>query len=163
MKRRRGGIFEAEDTASITSHMEDLFTTMNGMLSNNRVIDTSQSGSTGTLLLMKGKKLVCANIGDSTAYIISKTHPSPNEHLVISTPISTNHTPYIEEENSRIVSKGGEVRSAQNQYGESSGPLRVFKQGSKIPGLMMTRCFGDKIGQSCGIVSTPGRDRLKQT
>lgn len=44
--------------------------------------------------------------------------------------------------------------------GQKLGPMRVWKKGAKLPGLMMTRSFGDDLGHQCGIISDPGRENL---
>lgn len=38
---------------------------------------------------------------------------------------------------------------------QKHGPLRVWKKREELPGLMMTRSFGDKIGHMIGIICTP--------
>ena len=39
--------------------------------------------------------------------------------------------------------------------GDPIGPLRVWNKNIDIPGLAMTRCFGDKAGIPAGIISHP--------
>ena len=40
--------------------------------------------------------------------------------------------------------------------GKFIGPPRIWTKADDIPGLMMSRSFGDEIGHSCGIICTPG-------
>lgn len=69
--------------------------------------------------------------------------------------LSTVHSPEDPGEAERILSSGGTIRKAVNKFGEMSGPLRVFQGASKVPGLMMTRSFGDKIGHLVGLSCCP--------
>jgi hypothetical protein len=36
------------------------------------------------------------------------------------------------------------------------GPLRIWQKELDLPGLVMTRSFGDKIGVSAGLIAEPG-------
>ncbi len=40
--------------------------------------------------------------------------------------------------------------------GEFVGPLRVWLKEDDIPGLAMTRAFGDKVAASVGVIADPG-------
>lgn len=40
-------------------------------------------------------------------------------------------------------------------YGDPVGPLRVWNKTVDLPGLAMTRCFGDKAGIPAGIICEP--------
>lgn len=44
--------------------------------------------------------------------------------------------------------------------GKFIGPPRVWNKLGDIPGLMMSRTFGDEIGHACGIICTPGNPAL---
>lgn len=139
------------------SYFESLFNSLNQMLCSNPVIDTTQSGSTGIIVAVTAKYFVCASVGDSSAFLFRMDGANPDGRSELKAiEISQQQTPYDEFEASRILSHGGEVRSAINQYGEDSGPLRVFKAKQKYPGLMMTRSFGDKLAHLCGVICSPG-------
>lgn len=45
-------------------------------------------------------------------------------------------------------------------YGNQVGPLRVWLQGLNLPGLAMTRSFGDSCGIQAGIIAEPGKKNL---
>lgn len=40
--------------------------------------------------------------------------------------------------------------------GNPIGPYRVWLQNIELPGLAMTRSFGDKIGVQAGVIGEPG-------
>lgn len=42
-----------------------------------------------------------------------------------------------------------------DQTGKFIGPVRVWRKYEQVPGLMMSRSFGDRYGHSCGVISTP--------
>lgn len=43
----------------------------------------------------------------------------------------------------------------KNEINIEVGPLRVWQQNLKYPGLAMTRSFGDTMGRSAGIICEP--------
>ena len=43
----------------------------------------------------------------------------------------------------------------KNNLNQESGPLRIYLKGDNIPGLSITRSFGDRIGKNIGIISNP--------
>jgi len=62
----------------------------------------------------------------------------------------------------RIKSKNGRVEPYQgilinypDETGTYIGPYRVWLKDQNIPGLAMSRSFGDQIGASVGIISEP--------
>jgi serine/threonine protein phosphatase PrpC len=96
----------------------------------------NDTGSTGTVLLLykdidskTGKSLLCANVGDSKAFLVKK-----NEIKII----TKDHKCNDAEEVKRIRGTGGVV------FRE-----RVFGT------LMLTRSFGDKEMKKYGVLSTP--------
>lgn len=138
--------------SSWTAHLEEIVRRLNQQLVQNKVIDTKTSGSTGILVVVHKKFLVCANVGDSEGFLYSKTIGDDD---FVEEEISTVHSPNDNEEAQRILNHGGVIRRALNKNGEESGPLRVFQGNSKVPGLMMTRSFGDEIGHSIGVSCMP--------
>jgi protein phosphatase PTC1 len=96
----------------------------------------NETGSTGTVLLLlkdpsspTGKSLLCANVGDSKAYLITK------EEMIL---ITKDHKCNDQNEVKRIRDSGGVV------FRE-----RVFGT------LMLTRSFGDKEMKKYGVLATP--------
>ena len=58
-------------------------------------------------------------------------------------------------ETQRIIDYGGRVEQFKDMYGNCLGPLRVWIKNENIPGLAMTRSFGDKVAESVGVISVP--------
>ena len=50
---------------------------------------------------------------------------------------------------------GGKLESYSDEDGEPVGPLRVWIPGKNVPGLAMTRSFGDYYASTVGVISDP--------
>jgi hypothetical protein len=64
--------------------------------------------------------------------------------------LTSDHKPDRPDENQRILEFGGRIFSQKNERGEDLGPLRVWMKDVAMPGLAMTRSFGDKAGMKAG-------------
>lgn len=107
--------------------------------------DSKLSGSTGVFVVHIEDKLICYNIGDSRAiYINSNYEPIQ---------ITRDHKPNIPEEQKRILNAGGRV--AKIQHIANIGPYRVWLKKEDVPGLAMSRSFGDFIAKSVGVINEP--------
>jgi serine/threonine protein phosphatase PrpC len=135
--------------------MENLFRTLNNKLSQNANIESSFSGSTGLVAYVSNQFIACGGVGDSRAVIYGWDGKE--------TLLSKIHTPQDLVEKARIESKGGEIRQSQDAKGELYGPPRVWKPKTKLPGLMMTRSFGDSFGHSIGMNCIPSNIPLTQS
>lgn len=60
-------------------------------------------------------------------------------------------------EKRRIEAHGGRVEPYIDFDGSNLGPSRVWLKDADVPGLAMSRSFGDKVAASCGVISEPGR------
>ena len=74
----------------------------------------------------------------------------------ISYDLSRDHKPSEKDEALRIKKKGGRIQPLREDDGEFVGPLRVWLKEDDIPGLAMTRAFGDKVAASVGVIADPG-------
>ena len=125
--------------------------------------DVEYSGSTCVSILLKENninKIYIANVGDSRAIIIKETK---NKYWTCQ-PLSRDHKPTEKDEAQRIFDYNGEIEKIEDDDGNWTGPLRVWMKGSDGPGLAMTRSFGDEVGASVGVVSTPevGEYQIKE-
>lgn len=121
--------------------------------------DTNFSGSTFISVLIRGKKLWCANVGDSRSLLgrqmSDKSSLSNQSNHWMSIALSRDHKPNEPDESSRIYSCGGRVEAYQDEHGNPFGPSRVWLKTQNIPGLAMSRSFGDKVASSVGVISEP--------
>ena len=70
--------------------------------------------------------------------------------------MSRDHKPTEIDEAKRIFSKGGRIKPfIDNETGEEIGPKRVWVKDEEIPGLAMTRSFGDRVAAIAGTISIP--------
>jgi serine/threonine protein phosphatase PrpC len=69
------------------------------------------------------------------------------------TALNRDHKPELPDEAERVLKRGGRIDSFRDYYnnGEPIGPLRVWLQEEEMPGLAMTRSFGDRVAHSVGV------------
>ncbi|CAD8055233.1 unnamed protein product [Paramecium sonneborni] len=113
-------------------------------------IDTQLSGSTGISVHINGQHLFCCNVGDSKA--ILGRRQLLNKYQAIK--LNKLHKP-IGQERDRIIKFGGRVECNRDLYGRPKSPLRIWMLNEDLPGLAMTRSFGDKMGIKAGIIAIP--------
>lgn len=103
--------------------------------------DVRYSGSTCVSILVYGCHLYIANLGDSRAIIISADPDTP--HRCFSRALTRDHKPDDPEETKAIIAAGGRVDSYRDALGRKVGPERVWMKDADLPGLAMSRSFGD--------------------
>jgi len=119
----------------------------------NSGIDVRFSGSTCVSLLTFGKRIYCNNVGDSRAIMIranSITDPAPQAIA-----LSRDHKPDDPEESKVILESGGRVDSYRDQQGNQVGPMRAWLKNENLPGLAMSRSFGDSTAARVGVNAVP--------
>ena len=161
------GIFDGheKDGGLVSFHIKKFFSKCTNSQLNNRdnlintfvelnryILNTSSfnnfdlllSGSTCIIVHITNNKIICANIGDSRAILITK------DDMII--PLSIDHKPNLPEEKRRIEEANGEVV----QLGANE-PFRVCMKKYPIPypGLAMSRSIGDKIAHRLGVSDKP--------
>jgi len=114
-------------------------------------VDTTLSGSTGVVTVVRGQKLYVANVGDSRA-IFGVRDPSSTSKAFVARDITIDHKPDHPEERKRIQEVGGRVFSVKFDDG-IDGPARVWLSYADLPGLAMSRSLGDTIAKEAGVVS----------
>ncbi|EGR27946.1 protein phosphatase 2c, putative [Ichthyophthirius multifiliis] len=92
---------------------------------------------------MNSNKIYTANTGDSRAFIASTIE---GEWKVKE--LSKDHKPDDEKEKQRILQNGGRVDFYKNEDSIPIGPYRVWLKHENVPGLAMSRSFGDKVASS---------------
>ncbi len=109
-------------------------------------INTELSGSTCNLIfIFNNKNIICANLGDSRAIMIKK-----NNEII---QLSRDHKPELKDEKERILLMEGRIeRKPKNA---KFGPYRIWLKEKDIPGLSVSRAFGDLIGKSVGVIAEP--------
>ena len=108
-------------------------------------------------MLIVGNKVFCANVGDSRATLARRKEvPGPNgvtQHKIVGVPLSRDHKADEPDEHSRIINSGGRVAAYRDMQGNPLGPARVWHLHEDIPGLAMSRSFGDQAASEVGVNS----------
>jgi serine/threonine protein phosphatase PrpC len=86
------------------------------------------------------ERLICPNIGDSRAVLGRNIN---NEWRAIELP--RDHKPTEPDEELRIREHNGRIQPFIDEDGEFVGSKRVWIQEDEVPGLAMSRSFGDRI------------------
>lgn len=119
--------------------------------------DTRFSGSTCVSVLTIGNKLYIANVGDSRAILIKSIQDinGAESEECSAIALTRDHKPDDPNEAERIIKNNGRIDSYHDQHGNPLGPLRVWLKNEDIPGLAMTRSFGDGTAHSVGCNAEP--------
>ena len=155
-------------TDDLSSTIKTAFVLENKSLLRNRQIDSDLSGSTCISTIYTPQKLIIANIGDSRCILgkcIEKENFEEKDEIIgeknkknvrwLAVNLSRDHKPTIPEEAERILKVGGRIRPMKDEDGEYIGPMRVYMKDKDMPGLAMTRSFGDYFGSTAGVISEP--------
>ncbi|KAJ0395527.1 hypothetical protein P43SY_001274 [Pythium insidiosum] len=107
-------------------------------------LDISVSGSTAVGLLVLERDVFVANVGDSRA-IVAVFSEADGRYVIRHE--TKDHKPELPEERQRIEAQNGRVFEW--------GTCRVWLQDVDMPGLAMSRSFGDSIAKTIGVTSEP--------
>ena len=121
----------------------------NTMLSHSHV-EVTFSGTTGIICYIRGKTIYTANVGDSRACLARRIDGKLKE-----VPLSFDLKPERPEERARIEARGGRCEACRTALGQEIGPQRVWLKKQDVPGLAMSRSFGDQVAASVGVLATP--------
>lgn len=139
------------DSNEVKDALARSFEQTNKRLYNESGIDIYFSGSTCVSVLIVGNKIFCANIGDSRAVL---ARAQANSHLA-GFPLSRDHKASEADEEARIIGAGGRIEAFRDQAGRFVGPQRVWHKTENIPGLAMSRSFGDHCAAEVGVIADP--------
>ena len=134
------------------SYIIDLYNLVDLELTKQDAFDYNLSGTTCNIVFQFDKHLVCANTGDSRSILVFDNGDLKNQGIF---PLSYDHKPNLPNEFQRIQENGGMVDQIIDMFGNKIGPPRVFKVGTRFPGLAMSRSLGDLFAKECGVIPTP--------
>ena len=150
LKENITSINNDSDYEKISSITSTTFVQTNLNLVNNSQIDCTYSGSTCSSLIFSPEKIISINVGDSRC-VLGKF----KDNKWIAKNITRDHKPTEEDEKKRIIEKGGRIEAYKDENGEHIGPERVWLKGEDLPGLAMSRSFGDDVAHMIGVTSKP--------
>ena len=131
--------------------IKETFIIVNNMLIDNESINSLFSGSTCVSVIFTPERLIVPNIGDSRA-VLGRFDKSTGKYNAIE--LSRDHKPTEKDEAKRIYDNDGRIQPF-TEDGEFVGPQRVWIKEEEVPGLAMTRSFGDRVAASVGVISEP--------
>jgi len=148
------------DSSEVKNAMTQSYAFVNENLFKNSGIDLNFSGSTCVSVLIVGNKIFCANVGDSRAVLAREVDgcKSTPQFIVLEIrgfPLNRDHKASEEDEAERILANGGRIEPFRDPTGRPMGPHRVWHLNENIPGLAMTRSFGDKCAADVGVIAEP--------
>ena len=132
--------------------IKQTFIIANEKLVENEEINSLFSGSTCVSVIYTPEKLIVPNIGDSRAVLGRLINKEKNEYKAID--LSRDHKPTEKDEAQRIIENDGRIQPFTEE-GEFVGPERVWIKEEEVPGLAMTRSFGDRVAATVGVMSEP--------
>ena len=143
-------ISNSADYPQISNIISLTFVQTNINIVNDDNVETTFSGTTCSSLIFCPTKVISANVGDSRCVVgkfDGKNWRAKN--------LTRDHKPSEEDEKKRILEKGGRIESFKDEDGEFVGPERVWLKNEDVPGLAMSRSFGDDVAHSVGVISQP--------
>ena len=130
----------------------ETFIDVNNMLVANENINSLFSGSTCVSVIYTPERLIVPNIGDSRA-VLARYDNITKSYKAID--LSRDHKPTEKDESQRIYENDGRIQPFTEEGGEFVGPQRVWLKNEEVPGLAMTRSFGDRVAATVGVMSEP--------
>ena len=121
-------------------------------IQNQSKFDCNFSGTTMNLIFQISSKLISCNVGDSRSIIISY-HPYDTIQYKVEA-FTSDHKPDNDDEHERIISKGGEIYSCEDET-LSEGIKRIWVKNQSFPGIAISRTIGDLVAHSVGVIATP--------
>ena len=139
------------DTKNVHQIISDIFVMVNNLLVDNESINSLFSGSTCVSVIYTPERLIVPNIGDSRA-VLGRYDSNTKTYKAID--LSRDHKPTEKDEAKRIIDNDGRIQPFTEE-GEFVGPQRVWIKDEEVPGLAMTRSFGDRVAATVGVMSEP--------
>ncbi|KAL2941081.1 putative protein phosphatase 2C 73 [Bienertia sinuspersici] len=116
-------------------------------LEHHRKIDAFNSGTTALSIVRQGEKIIIANVGDSRAVLGTTS----DDGDLIAVQLTIDFKPNLPQEAERITQCNGRVFCLLDE----PGVHRVWLPDEEVPGLAMSRAFGDYCIKDFGLISVP--------
>lgn len=127
-------------------------------------VDDTLSGTTAVGVLMKGKQLYIANVGDSRCIIAEREGDA-----LKAVDLTLDQTPFRKDEMERVKLYGARVMTLEQLDGlkdpsiqewgteeeDSGDPPRLWHPEGSYPGTAFTRSLGDGVAEEIGVVGHP--------
>jgi serine/threonine protein phosphatase PrpC len=152
--------------ADVVQAYHSAFLATNSQLHSNNEVDDSMSGTTGISILVRGRKLYVANVGDSRAVLAVRRK---GEKKLQAKDLSFDQTPYRADECARVRSCSARVMTLDQLEGlkdpnvqcwdaeghDDGDPPRLWVPHGMYPGTAFTRSIGDTVAEEIGVTAVP--------
>ena len=141
-------ISKFRDCFRVEQYFKDVYKNIQKKMSNSN--DYELSGSCSISVLIIENKMYAINVGDSRCVLGQKKGgDGKKEAEKIGIEMSIDHKPTRDDEQKRIIEKGGEVSE------KIPGAPRVFRKNDDVPGLAVARSIGDVVAHEVGVSCEP--------
>ncbi|CAO2836760.1 unnamed protein product [Amaranthus hypochondriacus] len=121
--------------------------TIDQELEQHRRIDAFYSGTTALSIVRQGERIIIANVGDSRAVLATTSEDGD----FVAVQLTIDFKPNLPQEHERIMQCNGRVFCLHDE----PGVHRVWLPDEEVPGLAMSRAFGDYCIKDFGLISVP--------
>lgn len=121
--------------------------TIDQELGQHRKIDAFYSGTTALSIVRQGENIIIANVGDSRAVLATTS----DDGDLVAVQLTIDFKPNLPQEAERITQCNGRVFCLEDEPGHH----RVWLPDEELPGLAMSRAFGDYCIKDFGLISVP--------
>jgi len=139
------------DDATAVAVMTQCFKEVADKLEAQRKFDCSMSGSTAVISLVRQNTIYTGNLGDSRCVLATMSNGK-----LVAVDLSHDQKPERDDERQRLLRAGARVEALFDEYSnEPIGPLRVWLKDMMLPGVAMSRSFGDAVAATVGCIDIP--------
>lgn len=136
------------ELVTVQSAIQQAFKAASHDLLANPSINSLYSGATCSLVFIKNSYCFCVGLGN-VRVVVGKFRGFRWEGAQL----LTDHTVEDASEKSRIVAHGAVVKREKDHRGLKVGPLKVLAPCTVLPGLAVSRCFGNQALTVSGVTS----------
>lgn len=137
-------VLDGYDERSMEIHIKEAFEKVHREVLESEY-NCELSGTTASVVIVNGNKLISAHVGDSKAVLGRRTQGGFEAEV-----LTKDHKPQYVKERARIEACGGEIKRLPRDV-----PDRIFKPGTRLPGLSLSRAIGDQEAHSLGVTHIP--------
>eukprot|EP00897_Mesotaenium_endlicherianum_P005775 jgi/Mesen1/5225/ME000026S04526 len=128
--------------------LADAFDRTDGDIVSHPNFDAFVSGSAAVTVVLQGRHLIVGNLGDSRCVIASSGSDAGS---IVGRALTFDHKCSRTNEKKRIVATGARVFALEDE----PNTTRVWLPDELMPGLAMSRAFGDSVLKPYGLISEP--------
>jgi serine/threonine protein kinase len=135
-------------------------------------IDDTMSGANAVVVVLRDGVLEVANVGNARAVLAEEE----SDGSLVAKPLSTDQTPYRDDERARVRKCGARVLTTEQLEGGTGGagqaagstkfvtgeeidasgdPPRIWAEDGDYPGTTFTRSIGDSLSERIGLIAEP--------